>query len=177
MRTHPQLCRRAATAAISVFGLVIAVGCSPTAVTQSTPTLTATASAPAQPPTTAPTTEPAGTSTPTAGGPTDTATPTALATTTADRAVDVGGNWVGTITEGGDSQGIRFALNQLLGVITGAAILESGDVQQVNATLAGNMLTLVYEGTITGDMYSGTFTRYLSDQLVGRGTFEATREQ
>ena len=58
-------------------------------------------------------------------------------------------------------------LSQVLGIVTGGAILESGDVQQVHATLDGNMLTLeytggvrvVYEGMIAGDTYKGTFTR------------------
>lgn len=150
-----------------------------------TPTSTPTASPPAQINVT-----PAATANPTAQ-PTQTAPAAATPSPESQTAEpgggggesgSVAGSWVGTITEDGDSQGIRFELSEIVGVISGGAILESGDVQQLRGTLDGNSLTLeyqggvhvVYEGMIAGDIYSGTFTRDLNGQAVGNGTFETT---
>jgi hypothetical protein len=181
-----QIAPRPLLAAAILLGLVTACG-SPAAVPSSPgPAITS----PAQPsPSPVSATEQPATSEPTLPAPVERTTgPTPAAEPTPNdgsTAVDVAGSWVGTINEDADSQGIRFSLNQILNVITGTALLESGDVQQVTATLDGNTLTLeytggvrvVYEGTIDGNAYNGSFKRYLSDQVVGSGTFETTREE
>jgi len=113
-----------------------------------------------------------------------TAQPSAVAPTTE---ASVRGTWLGTIESNGSSQGIRFLLRDIGGVISGTALWDSGKIDNgLRGSFEGDVLTLddsivgginVYEGTISGDVFAGEHTTVPRLQGQEPSTFEATREE
>jgi hypothetical protein len=145
-----------------------------------------------------PGTDPPGTDAPTDPPPgqlpTPEATPTSAAQTEPpdDPPVDVSmaGTWVGTIETNGSTQEIQFVLRDLRsrgGDISGTALWESGKVDNgLRGAFEGDTLTLddslvnginVYEGTVNGDVFTGTWTTVPRLEGQSPGTFEVTREE
>ena len=125
--------------------------------------------------------------------PTPEPTPTSAAQTEPPDDQDdmsLAGTWVGTIETNGNTQEIRFVLRDLRsrgGEISGTALWESGKVDNgLRGTLEGDLLMLddllvnginVYEGTVNGDVFTGTWTTVPRLEGQSPGTFEVTREE
>jgi len=104
--------------------------------------------------------------------------------------VSLAGTWVGTIESNGRTQEIRFVLRDLRsrgGDISGTALWENGKIDNgLRGAFEGDTLTLddslvnginLYEGTVDGDVFTGTWRTVLADAPVSTGTFEVTREE
>ena len=101
------------------------------------------------------------------------------------------GTWSGTVTGATGSQGLRFVLRDIGGVISGTAQWEHGRIHTgLRGEVSGDTLTLVhtpgtgnlvttYEGTIDGDTFTGTVTDMLGEAPApaGPSDFEVTRDE
>jgi len=141
-----------------------------------------------------PGTDPPGTDPPPGQLPTPEPTPTSAAQTEPPDNppvdMDLAGTWVGTIETNGSTQEIRFVLRDLRsrgGEISGTALWESGKVDNgLRGAFEGDTLTLddslvsginVYEGTVNGDVFTGTWATVPRLEGQSPGTFEVTREE
>ena len=145
------------------------------------------------PGTDSPGTDPPGTDPPPGQLPTLEPTPTSAAQTEPPEDQDdlsVAGTWVGTIETSGSTQEIRFTLRDLRsrgGEISGTALWENGKIDNgLRGAFEGDTLTLddslvnginVYEGTVSGDTFSGTWRAGVAGGQTSTGTFEVTREE
>ena len=144
-------------------------------------------SAPASPSATAPATQ----AQPTAGTPAPpaaTASPDATVTDppAGPTETSVRGTWLGTVTSNGQTQGIRFLLRDIGGVISGTALWDSGKIDNgLRGGFEGDVLRLddsltsginIYEGTFEGDVFSGTHTTDPRPAGQEPSTFEVQRQ-